>query len=225
MILDQFIESNAWDSRFQLPTCPMNNNPWIYSAYAQKLMKQDGHVLDDSAIEQFFAQCSVPKIPGLFHRWPDGSGGTNSHDEILGAAYLSRDIAKQILLYLDAHDGDFSDLGETSENPFHFNVYRMVFLRPYLLARAYPDQTIGVLSQSAWSGHIIFDAFTRKMDDAGGALRNWIMFEEMERFPLCKAAISIWKERMRKASLTPKTAFSMEPHECPVYTQNAPEAW
>lgn len=225
MLLEKFIDSNAWDSRFNMPTCPMNNNPWIYSAYAQKLMKQDGHLIDDSVISKFFDACSVPGNPGLFHRWPNLSGGTNSHDEILGAAYLSRDAAKKILDYLDSTDGVFSDLGEKSDNPLHFNVYRMIFVRPFLVARAYPDQVLGVLSQYVWSGHIFFDAFTHKAGDAGGALRNWIMFEEMSRFPICQAAIVVWKMRMNRLGLTPKTALAMEPHECPVYADNAPVNW
>jgi hypothetical protein len=226
MLLEKFEASSAWDSRYNLPLCPGNNNPWIYMAYAVLLMELsgDGSYVGRLMVENHFIKCeaAAPKpAPGLFMRWPDGSGGQNSHDEIMGAAFLSPWIAKRILAYLDANDGEFNVTGEP-ETPMQFNVYRMPFLRPYLLACA--GTTPSPLSQAAWILSLAVDGLLRKKEDCGGALRFWLMTKVMERYPMCRLAIWFWKRRVQKIQ-TPKSCLTIEPGEHPIFGQCAPETW
>lgn len=196
-------ESDAWDKRYELPLFPNFNNPWIYMAYADlalRLNKSPG--IDRAKVVAHFQGCEaaaknrLPNERGMFARWPTGSDQT-SHDEIMGAAHFHQDIARWILRYLDENGGNFNQTGEPSKYPMRFNVYRMPYLRPYLVARA--GFTPNPVEMAIWNAHLLWSAFTdRGENNAGGRLRNWLMIAEMERFPICQPAIWFWRWRMAK---------------------------
>lgn len=232
MLLDQFKASNAWDNRYNLPLCDGYNNPWIYMAYADLLMRiQDptGPAIAPVEAENHFLKCeaAVPngnpnRGPGLFMRWPDSTGGQTSHDEIMGACHLSSWIAKRIVLYLDAYDGEFNATGEKATVIEQFNVYRMLFLKPYI--RACANLKVSILSQLVWIFCLLVDAITRDPQDCGGALRFWLMCYTMNQYPLCRIAIAVWKWRTQRIQ-TLKGCLTVEPGDFKIYGQVAPETW
>lgn len=211
--------SNAWDPRYNLPTLPNHNNPFIYMAYLDLAMRAyDGSQIERHLIWDFYAACE--KESGLFYRWPDHGGGQISHDEVMGAAYFDPIIAKRILNYLDAHDGEFNVTGEpvdaTGEK---YNIYRMVWLRPYLMACC-EDRPVSFISQIYWLVGLISDYFNE--DAGGGKLRTYLMASKMARFPMCKFFFDLWRTKMEKKGITFKTALAIEPRENPVLTSLAP---
>jgi len=217
--LEEFKGSNAWDNKFALPLIPMHNNPWIYSAYVRKLCGGFDSEMD-YILFSHMNKCEVE--PGLFNRWPDGSGGVTSHDEIMGLAYHDHDTAKDILLYLEKHDGEYINVHNpgkwTSEK---FNVYRFIFLKPYLKACA--EWHVSLLSQAQFSAFLIYDLITHKGIDPAGRLRIWIMLEAMEIFPLSGFVISIWRKIMKNKNITPKLCFTHYLAEVPIMKKMAPE--
>lgn len=230
-ILEPLKASKCWDGRYSLPLFPQYNNPWLYMAYADRVLSK--HLIgaiDHNKIRAYFTRCEISARsastiePGLFDRWPDGSGGRTSWDEIIGAAYLSSHLAKRIMRHLVKTRGYFNN---TNDKPFghklKFNVFRLAFLKPWLTARCgvRPD----LFSQLIWAGHICLSIkANKKPGDAGGRLRNWIMFEAMREYPVCKRAIKKWKKEMRLAGHTLKNSLAIEPKE-PLLVALAPEDW
>ncbi len=214
--------STAWDGNHNLPLIPQHNNPWIYSAYIMKCI-QDEMILGAGIYERLYThlkKCMVE--PGLFNRWPNGSGGVTSHDEIMGIAWHFPEAAKQILKYLMKNDGIY--LNKEVNNPERYNVYRMIFLKPFLLACA--KYQVSVLSQIKWSVFLVYDLLThrKKKDlDCGGRLRIWIMLDRMESLPICKMTIWIWRRIMHSKGLGPKFCFNYYLAEVPVMKDIAPD--
>ncbi len=226
--LELFKQSNAWDERYGLPLCPSLNNPWLYGAYALKLMRERGltAIEELKLVERFREHAYSCRVePGLFNRWPDGSGGFTSHDELMGMAYISSELAHEILTYLEATDGvyvnkeqdkiDFKD-----DWQYRFNVYRMIWFKPFLKARA--GSNLNLFSQFLFAGHLLLDAWRIKDEqeaifDQGGRLRIWIMLEAMETFAITGAAVSVWREKMNRIKASPKGMLTFEPKECPIY--------
>lgn len=228
MVLDQWKTSNAWDSLYNLPLCPGLNNPWLYMAYADMLMRlyADNSFISPVEAEMHFQRCEAAvttpnPAPGLFMRWPNGQGGQTSYDEILGAAYLSPWIARRILTYLDLSDGEFYP-GAVPGKVLETNVYRFFFIRPFLVAAS--GLMPSLISQFIWCLCLLFDALTRTKTDQGGALKFWLMSARMEKFPLCSVAVSLYKRHISRI-MTPKDCFLIEPKECPIYAETAPVAW
>ena len=210
---DSFMNSPAWDQRYNLPLCPTLNNPWLYMAYAQRNMKRagpDSMCLSTIEIEAHFLKCESK--PGFFSRWPDGSGGAVSWDEIVGAASMSRFIARRIMSYLDMNDGEWG-----SGTALTDDMYRFPFLRPFLLAAA--GYTPSTISLAQWSGFIVWDAFTRSSTDQGGALKNSLMIDSVGG-----VAGQFWKIRTQGV-MTPAEALAIEPKEYPVFALTAPRTW
>jgi hypothetical protein len=220
-ILEVFRAAPLWDSRSDLPLFPTFNNPWIYGAYALKIMRHAGLTLDEELslvkrFEEHAAKCRI--APGLFDRWPGGSGGVFSHDEIIGMAYISAPLAAELLEYLETTDGVYCNKPE--DVPYQdpsfrdrYNVFRIVQLKPFLQARA-PTRHLGLPSQFVWSAATIKDAFGYKrgdVGDAGGRLRTWIQLEAMAPHGLSGLAVLAWKTAMRKKSATLKTMLTHEP--------------
>jgi hypothetical protein len=221
-LLDQIKASNAWDARYGLPLLPANNNPWIYMAYLDTLMQFRGERLDRELVWQHFLRCEVEGEPGLFHRWPGGYGGMNSHDEIMGAAYFDPRIADRILRRLDRKFGDFNNTGEKPSRALEYNVYRFgVWLRPYLASRAGRC----IVISPAWAAHLAYATRDNDGDNCGGRLRNWLMMHEMQRYAICRPAIRGWIKRREERGETLRGSLEIEPRETPILGELAPLEW
>ncbi len=214
-------DPTCWDSRYDLPLCPLNNNPWCYMAYADLVLDVLGEPrLDRRTVVKHYFECQISE--GKFFRWPHNLGGQTSHDEIIGAAHFNTGIARSILFYLDDHWGNYNVTGEKARF-LQFNVYRLPWLKPYLLARA--GYKVNWARQLIFAAHITFSAFTNSgPDNAGGRLRNWLMLERMRDLPLVRAAARLWIKRVG-AKDTLKGSLAIEPREVPILSELAPEGW
>jgi hypothetical protein len=223
LVTERLRQSKAWDAEWDLPTFKAtNDNPWIYMAYADLVIQLAGeHPLLRSSVGRRFVACEIE--PGLFTRWP-GKRGFTSHDEIMGAAYFDEWIARQILSYLDRTGGEYNADERRNEGRLSLNVYRFPWLRPYLLACA--GFGVPIWGQLVWAAHMLYSAFTNGgPDNAGGRLRNWLMAHHMRHYPICAAAIWVWKRRLGKESDGLKESLLIEPREVPELGWNAPYFW
>jgi hypothetical protein len=220
---DKFEESTAWDRRHLLPVCSSYNNPWIYMAYASKIMfDYDKCQLKYTDVLLFAQKCQISS--GLYNRWPDGSGGVTSHDELMGIAYLDRKRAKEIFFYLVENDGIYINVDYQFDSKDRFNLFRFPWFISYLKARALIP--LSVWSQFLWCLPIIQDLLfynSKKKKDEDGRLMKWLMSEEMIRFPLCKFFFSLWVTKMMKLKQTPREQFRTYLKDYPVFFELAPD--
>lgn len=232
-VFQNFQNSNAWDARYNLPLVPIHNNPWIYLAYAVKLIANGQHTNDElielvDLIEDQLERCKSDEA-GEWWRWPGERGGPVSHDELMGLGYLGWKLglpskpAQKILSHLNKTDGEYNLTNEDGI-PERYNVYRFVFLTPFLRACTKKEFRLGWLSQIMFCFHVGLDAVTYKLEhgDEGARLRMWLMMEPMEAFPLPRLVLGWWKEKMEKLGLSPKKLYEKYLAECPVYRENAP---
>lgn len=209
-ILEKFKSSNVWDFENNLPTCPDLNNPYIYMAYAKKLI---GNIQQNTFMD-FYSQCEVQK--GLFNRWPHNRGGLTSHDELIGAAYISADVAKDIVDYLVKNDGIYNNCGDTSEyGDSRFNMYRHYFLMPYLKSAA--GYNVSLVSQVIFCAYILSSMFNN--EPLGSKLKLWLMMSLMRRFFLVDVMWNIWKIKQKKYGVTLSACFKEELKKYPVYVE------
>lgn len=219
LALKEYIESNVWDSRYDLPLLPDYSNPWIYGAYAYKIIKQWGEDQDTKNLFVDFMlyseKCKVET--GLYHRWPDGFGGVTSHDEVIGLCYISSAVAKDILAYLDFHDGQYNNMKnlEPSFIPDRYNLYRFFWLRPYIAECA--KATVSIISQLKWAAWVITNAMVARFGDWDTKCFIWLMSEKMENYTICKAALMFWQYRMKKKGMNPHVFFENALAKYPVY--------
>lgn len=213
--LDKFKLSPAWDYKYNLPLAPMCNNPWIYLAYATKIItsKESLDRAYSSNIWNQLARCE--KLPGLFNRWPDDKGGITSHDELIGIAYLDAHSAQRILKYLSDHWGHYNN--QSNEGFFRFNLNRFVFLKPFLKSCA--GQPLTTLDKFLWSAYLIVDLITYVSKDEGGRLMRWLMCERMQDI----WSTRLWQKRMSERVRGPKEMFKTYLTECEVYYETSPE--
>lgn len=226
-ILELFKKSEFWYPSFDLPLFPMYDNPWIYGAYALKILRQNGISPEEDralveAFEAYADKCGVrdtalggTPIPGLFHRWPSGQSTVFSHDEIMGMAYISPRLAEVVLEYLEKHDGFYCDRPNEVADPLSekYNVFRMIWLKPFLQAST-KTRRLGLASQAIWSSSTVLDALRfRRGDtaDAGGRLRTWIMLDAMEKYPVAGFAVLAWRAAMRAKGATLNKMLAIEP--------------
>lgn len=213
--LNKVKASKLWDARYDLPTVPMHNNPWYYIALIGLMIREsDGGKLDDFFVEAYFNSCrakawgkDVP--PGMIDRWPDGGGGSTSHDELMGAAWLGKSYAKEILYISDRLDGVYDNLrpqGNAGVDAVKENNYRFVWFRPFLKACAGDD--VSIFSQIQWSIGLIPYFFTRD-PDYSGTLKTWMMSDVMKKFGFSGFMVDVWKRRMKKIGVGPKKIFSV----------------
>lgn len=221
--LVKVMNSNAWDTRFSLPTVPFHSNPWIYIAYFLNVAGiADG---EDYAkklspeVDEFYKKCL--KVSGVFTKWPEG--GFTSHDELMGAAWLRQGIAREIVQYLSEHDGIYDSECPEAPRETH-NVYRFIWLMPFLKACA--GYKVSFLSQIIWSISAIANSW-KFSGDTSGVLLFWLMCSKMKDYPLSKIAVWFWGHRMKnKHGITPKIIFSKYYlTETPVLAEIAPESW
>jgi hypothetical protein len=190
-------QSKVWDARFDLPLVPEHNNPHVYGSYIFSLLGEP------EELRQRFAAyiISCETAPGQITRWPDGSGGRVSHDEIFGAASFDSDIAQDILWRLFYNDGLYNkDDREVDNN------WRFFFLTPYLrslINRKRPDFRVSLWSKCMYVIPVLISAILHtKSQGASGPLKIWKMNKEMRRHALCGITIRIWEKAMLKKGIT-----------------------
>lgn len=232
--------SNVWDSRFELPLIPIHNNPFLYSYYVMKMAGYTKEIHERLSLHAENCRTSF----GVFDRWPDGSGGIMSFDELMGLAAHHEWAAQEILAYLTETDGVYinrpEDVKPHELDEKHY-VYRMIFLKPFL--RACAGYKVNLISQAQFSAFLIYDLLThkftiddffkadagtdefRKKLDAPGRLKIWVMLDYMEKYPLSKLAVNWWRRSMRKKDITPKTCFANYLSEVPIMWEIAPESF
>ena len=207
-------QSPIWDQRHGLPLAPLLNNPWIYMAYALR-------VLDRHPMINFRASLH-PKLQeygdktllsnGTRSRWP-GSTDLTSHDEILGMCYLDLQFAEDVLSAMKPWG-----FYETRPGPLTFKqrweawVPRFPWMPPFIRASVGDSD---LFSRLIWSVCLIFDALTFHERDAGGRLRWWIQFDTMSDHNLCLGAIRFWVSRHEKRGITLEAMLRLEPREYP----------
>lgn len=201
-------QTEIWDARYGLPTVPQHNQPWLYMAYVACCMPFD--FMPELVV--FARGCDRPD--GTSTRWPDGSGGKFSHDEILGRAYFDSPFASRVLDTLMRNDGIY----DRNEDMELGNQYRFLFLIPYLKACA--KYRVGLFSQLQWCLHVIVTAFSRTEGQESGALKIWLMSEYMNQFQLCKWTYQFfaWKSKTSPGEIFLNHYLK----ECPTFSKIAP---
>lgn len=229
------VASNAWSNPHSIPICPQTHNPWIYGAYALKVLRSVGIPAAEeiALLKNFQAYADKCRIkPGLFNRTPQESIWM-SHDELMGMAYISPDLAKEIVAYLKEHTGFYANLPvdqdaitENIKSAVQFNFYRFPWLLPFLKAAA--GYYVPPISQTLFALHLLNDLRITKAGqttDAGGRLRIWLMLEHMQGFAISGAACRLWRWRMNRLGYSPKNQLAVEPSECPILSELAPETF
>lgn len=224
-VLGRLEDSNVWDSRYDLPLSPQNNNPWFYCALALKMIYASGQIPTSDFLDALYLYANKCEIePGLFRRWPNSSpSDVTSHDELIGMAYLAPSFAHRICSYLDAHDGYYNNTALPEKIPEEWNLYRIYWLPPYLRARA--RMPVSLLSQLKWSAFVLWDLvkIKKETNDASGRLLIWIMSDDMSGYSLCLPVIKAWRLRMKLLGITPETMLLLEPRENPILSELSPE--
>lgn len=215
MSLELLRKSNAWDARYDLPTCPTHNNPHIYIAFAFRLCPEMAQLQKQA--EEYILSCEV--VPGYITRWP-GSDDT-SHDELMGAAYIYQEFARRAVSFLAGNDNYYS---LEKEPPEKADQSRFLFLMPFL--RACAGLRVSTRSQILFAAHVLFSAFLVKPGHTSGILKIWLMAPKMRQFPICALALWIWAWRWKKRGFTPNSIFGRYYlREIPVFSQLAKDTY
>jgi hypothetical protein len=221
--LEKFQQSDAWDARYNLPTCPEYNNPFLYMAYADLVIEQaEGAGLSQALVNSYFDRCQFRfKEIGLFNRWPDGSGGLVSYDEIMGAAYFGPKFAVLIHDYLEEHGGIFNNTGEDKPDE-SMDIYRFIFMRPYLLACC--GFRVSLWDQLLVALNLLLDCFSFASN--GGKLKNYLLIYKMKGCWLVQLIGVFWRWQMKRHGCTFKTCLSKEPGDrYPIFGELAKDDW
>lgn len=200
-IFEELKASNAWDKETNLPSIPKFDNPWIYTAYVHRVFFNQ---LEPSEREEFNAaiglrmrECEGPS--GFIKKWP-GADHT-SHDELMGAAYLSEDFAARAIEFLSRNDGLYA-----LEPSYSDYLYRFVFMLPLLKEAA--NYVVNYISQGLFAVFVLDDAFRTPPGETNDTLKIWLYAERMRKFPLAKWALEIWEKRWLARGYNPKTIFT-----------------
>lgn len=210
--LEKLKASKYWHPQYNLPISEAGNNPHIYTAYAELVLRLHGETVVDQ-YKEFYLLCAVPERDGgLFYRWPGGRGGPNSHDEVMGACMMDRGIAREIIGYLDAHDGNFASHGSDPKNPERYNIYRFLWLRPFLAQCA--GYRVGLVAQAIWCAKLIVDSFRHPNSSKigpGARLRAWLMASQLRELPACALVWQWYRWRLERAGRTLRHDLEQEP--------------
>lgn len=191
-------ETNCWSEKYQLPICPNHYNPHIYLGYIYLI---DSTAVNNGQYAIYFNNCCRR---GVFYRFPDGTQGEGSWDEVIGAASIPICV----------------NTADWFLNNFRLKWHRFIFLKCYLKACAYGPDAI------SWWDRLLFSTYIRLSikgnlvpGDVGGRLRSWLM---ISKTGLMK---DYWNERMVGAGYTLKGSLQIEPGDNPWLAENAPNSW
>ena len=206
--LNSLRQTPAWSEEENLPVFPKYDNPWIYLTYVMRLLGWDKSKEDFppwflTALAERFQKCEA--FPGFVTRWPLQQAGFTSHDELMGACYISPEFTSRAERFLDVHSGLYS----LDENPGEdTDIDRFIFMRPFMRASDDADYPVSLLSQAAFSAHLLWDLLFTHEGDVDGRLKIWLMLPAMSRYPLSNLALKFWAWRWTKRGWTPKRIFT-----------------
>jgi hypothetical protein len=171
----------------------------------------------EAPYETYLGLCEAPT--GYIRRYPQGERA--SHDELLGAAYLSDRFAARAVKFLSSRRGYWSDAEVPATRD---NIRRFIFLMPYLRSRA--GFRVGPISQILFSLHVLYSAFFVKRGEVSGLLKIWLMAKEMRKYALCRTVLRLWAARWTRRGFTPKKIFTeIYLKEISVLGEMAKDSW
>lgn len=180
--LEELKKSDAWDFRYEAPTFPRYNNPHIYAALVHKVLNQNGFIYPSY---KFTWACFEPKT-GFFSRWPNGDGGQFSHDECIGAAYISEQAAQRIYekIWLPYNN---------EQSSFHPRqlLFRITHALAFVQKRA--TGSVWFPLQVAYAAFVFL--VTKQNDGAKGHIQVWLTSEYMREHWVCRKALEFWDKR------------------------------
>ena len=214
-ILEDFKKSSSWDHRYNIPLIPAHNNPLLYCAYSFKLINKVDPISAAKILPWYVLYvkaCEIKK--GLYYRWPNMTGGPTSHDELMGAAYMSQIFAKDILKHLRSKFGCYDNGSDpkTKYRFFRYNLYRFPWFIVFLKASS--GEKLNPIYKLIFSLFLRQDAYTYKSGDEGGRLRIWLMLDLMKT--ITPDACEYWLKQMSNKKITLKNCFK-------IYFPNNPE--
>lgn len=216
--------SNVWSESYNLPLVPMHANPSIYTAYTTRILESldvDGSIEVRVSYLKFLRACESE--PGLITTFPGtySPEGMASHDDVMGAAFMSVSFATRVCNLLAMNDGIYGRKGELEDRN---NFYRFLFVRTFL--RAMGGFHVGLVSQIQYVASLLFHLVFTEEGDTSGHLLMWLTFPVMRQFPLCAGVIAFWSDRWTKRGYTPKKIFTkFYLNECPWFAAWARDDW
>lgn len=209
-------ETEAWSEKYQLPTFN-SMNPHLFVAYVAQLIAQSEEPFTTIDIytqySNFLASCEV--MGGLYKRYPDGSSGLTSWDEIIGIARIRPSSAKDIYNYLEVTDGIYDSENENSTDE-RKNVYRLPFIRPLLRLAA--GMRVSLIDQAILCGWMIWDAVN---PDQGmsGHLQLWLYLPLMKEKAVTSIGAAFWQWRMKARGISTYHMFTEYFHNEPKFKE------
>jgi hypothetical protein len=200
-------DTEAWSSKYQIPSFD-SMNPHAFTAYVLKLIEHDDSRFPIlAAYSGFLDGCRVQK--GLYKRYPDGSAGNTSWDEVIGIAKIFG--GRDVYGYLESTDGIY-DWENPESRDERRNLYRLPFIRPLL--RVAGNMRLSLIDQGILALWILWDAFN---GDKGmsGHLQVWLYGDSYEKYFIPTAAMCVWNWRMRVKGITVNKMFSEYFHDKP----------
>lgn len=231
--IGDFMNADGWDSRYWLPTFQRHNNPFLYMAYFNLLLRRQhpDHGLTEFSVYEHYLRCLVDSQihsgHGLINRWPDGGGGETSHDELIGLSALCPPAARHVEAYLREHWGcyDNKKTGNKFWRFFRFNLYRFPWFVCYLRHRAGkpPSRWLDLahvlyVRVQAWR----FDKLRNPL--TGSLLMTWLMGQTMRESqnPKVREAYDYWEKTLWIKGASPDWVFDRYLTEYPIFKQAAP---
>ena len=208
-LLDSLRNSSAWNYEWALPM-GHSGNPHLYLAYCDMVLNLRGARVPRGEYLSFYFACEVE--PGLFKRWPDGAFGNTSHDEVIGAAAIDEHIAHGVLIHLDRTGGDYNPLKLPETKPGRWNLYRMIWLRPYLVAAS--GFRMSPIDQVIWSLKLLVEMWSdsdSSKTGPGPRLRAWLMSYHTRKHALCALAWRLYRWQIQRKGCTLKHDLEQEP--------------
>lgn len=204
-------DTEAWDPKYNLPTF-QSMNPHAFTAYCVTALEHKGKHSEAAEILQtywrFLYDCTVfksqPKYTGLYHRYPDGSAGNISWDEIIGISSLAPLGARHAREYLFLHLGCYDD-----QNPgtwsFRRNLYRFPFLTALLKIGG--GDWLGPIGRVVLALWYLWDALS---SDPGmsGHLQHWLYREYVKPHWGAHLGVIFWDWRMKKRGIDETTMLT-----------------
>lgn len=117
----------------------------------------------------------VEEALSSWSRWPSGSGGPPSQDELIGWGMLRPDLIPEIL----------------DEMPLLY--YRFIDVRPFLKMRM--GQNIGLASQIVWAGSTMVNAWPPRPVTTWKP-QKWLTLRVVKQrdYKICNGSIAYWQE-------------------------------
>lgn len=144
------------------------DNPALFTAIYFEILKED----PDESSKKF-----VYFALQAWARWPDGTGGPPSQDEIIGWAMLRPDLIPGIIERISILDERFFDLV------------------PFLRMRA--GQPITQLQQILWAGSTVVNGFPPRSKTTWKP-QKWVTLRSVKQrgYKICNFGLSIWQLEM-----------------------------